>query len=79
MANLRREDQWRKSAMSSSQLPIPHPPKLLSGDEIEKIRSKVEIRKKRGMGERYFKISVYFSLSYSGWTGNIKIQLISPS
>lgn len=52
--------------------PIPHPPKLLSGEEAEKIRSKVKTRKKGGVGERYFKISVYFSLSCSGLISSIK-------
>ena len=41
---------------------IPHPPVLISGEEVEKIRSEVVPRKKGGVGGRCFKIRFYFSL-----------------
>ena len=50
--------------------PIPRPPAPLGGEEVEKIGSEVEPRKKGGVGESVFKIWFYFSLSCSDLIGN---------
>ena len=54
-----------------TQTPIPRPPAPLGGEEeVEKIGSEVEPRKKGGVGGRCFKIWFYFSLSCSDLTSN---------
>ena len=53
-----------------TQTPLPRPPALLGGEEVEKIRSKVKPGKKGGVGARCFKIWFYFSLSCSNLTSN---------
>jgi len=58
--------------------PIPRPPALLGGRR-ERNRSEVEPGKKRGVGERCFKIWFYFSLCYSDLIGHNLNSVFSPS
>ena len=51
-------------------IPIAVPLRHSRGEEVEKIRSKVEPGKKGGVGGRCFKIWFYFSLSCSDLTSN---------
>jgi len=58
--------------------PIPRPPAPLGGRR-ERNGSEVEPRKKGGVGGRWFKIWIYFSLSCSGLVGDELNSLFSPS
>jgi len=61
------EEEWQKEAAAETicneltTIPSPHPVAPLGG-EAEKTRSEAEPRKKRGVGEKVFKIWFYFSL-----------------
>lgn len=69
--------QWWRHVMNWSQPPSLSP--CATGEEEgEKIRSEVEHRKKRGVGEKCgFKFWLYFSLSCSDIIGN-KLNLFFP-
>jgi len=58
--------------------PIRRPPAPLE-EGRERNRSKVELRKKGGVGGRCFKIWIYFSLSYSDLIGDELNSLFSIS
>jgi len=43
--------------------PIPHPPAVLGREEGREIGSKIKLRKKGGVGRRFFKICFFFVMT----------------